>query len=117
MINHFEDLEVWKRGMELSVAVYSALRLCKDYSLRDQMQRAAVSVPSNIAEGFERGSNKEFLQSLKVAKGSLGELRTQLCIAERLGVLKADVSCGLISEARQISSMVSRLMDVRKDRF
>lgn len=116
-IQRFEDLEVWKRGMSLSVAVYSSLQSCKDFGLRDQMQRAAVSVPSNIAEGFERGSNKEFLQSLKVARGSLGELRTQLYLALKLGVIAPEIARPLITETRELSAMSSRLAEVRRTRF
>ncbi len=57
----FEDLAAWQEGMQLAVEVYGGLKACKDYGLKDQMQRAAVSIPSNSAEGFERNSNKEFI--------------------------------------------------------
>ena len=74
----FESLEVWKRASRLAVRLYQALTNCRDYGLKDQMTRAAVSIPSNIAEGYERGTNKEFLRYLNIAKGSASELRTQL---------------------------------------
>ena len=74
----FEDLEVWKRSSRLAVEIYSALRDCRDFSLKDQMTRAAVSIPSNIAEGAERYSDKEFARFLYIARGSSAELRTQL---------------------------------------
>jgi four helix bundle protein len=67
-INTFEDLEIWKEGMRISVKIYEMLKNCKDYGLKDQMQRAAISIPSNIAEGFERQTNKEFIQFLYIAK-------------------------------------------------
>ena len=58
-VGRFEDLEVWKEGMRLAAKIYRALNACCDYGLRDQMQRAAVSIPSNIAEGYERNTNEE----------------------------------------------------------
>jgi four helix bundle protein len=77
-IEKFEDLEVWKESMRLAVDVYHHFKSLHDFGFRDQIQRSAVSIPSNIAEGFERHSNKEFIQFLFVAKGSAAELRTQL---------------------------------------
>lgn len=74
----FEELEVWKRSCRLAVRVYELLRECRDYGLRDQMSRAAVSIASNIAEGAERDSRAEFARFLHIAKGSAAELRTQL---------------------------------------
>ena len=76
----FEELEVWKRGCALAVYVYESLAASRDFGLRDQMQRAAVSIPSNIAEGYER-SSKDFARFLSIAKGSAAELRTQSYIA------------------------------------
>lgn len=61
-IGKFEDLKVWKEAMRLAAAVYRAVHACRDYGLRDQMQRAAVSIPSNIAEGYERNTNKDFIR-------------------------------------------------------
>ncbi len=77
-IEKFEDLVTWQEGMRLAVNVYESLTACQDFGLKDQMQRAAVSIPSNSAVGFERNSNKEFIQFLYIAKSSCGELRTQL---------------------------------------
>jgi len=74
----FEDLEVWQRGCRLSVDVFQAFGSCRSFTMQDQVQRAALSVPSNVAEGYERNSNKEFVRFLNIAKGSCGELRTQL---------------------------------------
>jgi four helix bundle protein len=65
----FEDLEVWQRGCRLTVAVFKAFRICKEFTLKDQIQRAALSIPSNVAEGAERGSNKDFAHFLNIAKG------------------------------------------------
>ena len=74
----FEELEVWKRGCRLAVEVHRALADSKEYALRDQMIRASISIPSNIAEGHERDSKLDFIRFLRIAKGSAAELRTQL---------------------------------------
>jgi four helix bundle protein len=89
--NAFEDLPVWKEPKELAVFIYkltSQGKISRDFSLKDQIQRSAVSISSNIAEGFERGSKKEFIQFLYIAKGSCGELRSQIHIAKDIGYLK-----------------------------
>ncbi|MBA2622893.1 MAG: four helix bundle protein, partial [Chthoniobacterales bacterium] len=64
----FEDLEVWQRGCRLSVQIFKSFQRCKEFTLRDQIQRAALSVPSNIAEGSERGSLKDFAHFLNISK-------------------------------------------------
>ena len=76
----FERLDVWQRARVLAVQVYRGLHDCRDYGFRDQIGRSALSVPSNIAEGMERGSDKEKCHYLRIAKGSCAELRTQLLI-------------------------------------
>jgi four helix bundle protein len=83
-IKNFEGLEIWELARRLTQEVYTLGRTQKfsrDYGLKDQMQRAAVSIMSNIAEGFERGGNQEFVQFLYVAKASCGELRSQFYVA------------------------------------
>src|SRR3954468_22381488 len=80
----FEDLEVWQRGCRLSVDIYRSFEHCERYSLKDQIERAGLSVPSNIAEGAERGTAKDFAHFLSFSKGSCGEVRTQLYIARKL---------------------------------
>jgi len=80
----FEDLGVWQDARQLVSAVYAASTqpgFHRDFGLRDQIRRAAISTMSNIAEGFERGSRKEFVQYLNIAKGSNGEVRSQLYVA------------------------------------
>jgi four helix bundle protein len=84
----FEDLEVWQRGCRLSVEIFNAFENCKRFTLRDQIERAGLSIPSNIAEGAERGSSKDFAHFLNFSKGSCGELRTQLYIARKLNAVK-----------------------------
>jgi four helix bundle protein len=89
-IESFEDLIVWQRGIELVKQVYlvtSEGDLKKDFGLRDQLRRAAVSIPTNIAEGFERSSRKEYLLFLNIAKGSAGEVRSLLRVASEVSYL------------------------------
>ncbi|MBV9111162.1 MAG: four helix bundle protein [Gemmatimonadetes bacterium] len=89
-IQRFEDLEVWKKAKELAVAVYRAAeggRFSRDFGLRDQIRRAAVSVMSNVAEGFDRYSRAEFRQFLSIARGSASEVRSQLYLARELEYL------------------------------
>ena len=90
-IESFEDLLVWQKGMRLVRQVYlitSDGKLSKDFNLRDQLRSAALSVTSNIAEGFERASRKEYLNFLNIAKGSAGELRSLLRVALEIGYLE-----------------------------
>ena len=116
-IEKFEDLEVWKESISLATEIYSILKICKDFSLKDQMQRSVVSIASNIAEGFERNSNKEFIQFLYIAKASCGELRTQLYIASKINILKNNDIEELIEKTRKISAMLYKLIKTRKEKF
>lgn len=99
-------MEIWKRSSRLSVDVLKMVDPIKLYALRDQMARCSISIPSNIAEGSERDSNREFRRFLSIAKGSAAELRTQLYIGIRAGVFTEVATRPLIEEARQISSMI-----------
>lgn len=117
MINRFEDLEVWKEGMRLAVEIYRSLSSCRDYGLRDQMQRAAVSIPSNIAEGFDRNTNKDFIRFLYISKGSCAELRTQIYIALETDILNKKISNNLLDSTKKISAMLHNLIKVRHDNF
>lgn len=110
MKHSFEDLDVWKKSCRLTVDLYRELSGLKDWGFRDQACRAAVSVPSNIAEGFERGSTQEFIRFLFIAKGSAGELRTQLYLATELGYLQKDVGSKLREECKHISAMIQSLI-------
>jgi four helix bundle protein len=106
----FEELEVWKLGCRLAIRVYEVLKECKDFGLRDQMTRAAVSISSNIAEGAERDSKQEFIRFLHIAKGSSAELRTQMYIAHQIGVINNDVQKELTEELKKISAMLHALI-------
>jgi four helix bundle protein len=110
----FEDLEVWKRGCRLAVDLHVATYEAKPYDLARQMQRAATSIPSNIAEGSERDSSGDFIRFLRISKGSCGELRTQLYIWQRvMKCLKLDTLPDgeqYIEETRGISAMLQKLI-------
>ena len=87
-IKRFEDVEAWKQGRELTRRIYqitSQSKFTRDYALRDQIRRAAISITSNIAEGFDRGGNREFVQFLAIARGSASELKSQLYTALDVG--------------------------------
>ena len=105
----FEELDVWKRSSRLAVDIYLTLRECRDFGLKDQMTRSAVSIPSNIAEGAERVSAREFSRFLYIARGSAAELRTQLYIASKVGIINITVASRLISEVSEISAMIRGL--------
>ena len=105
----FEDLEVWQRGCRLSVAIFQTFESSKKFSLKDQLERAGLSIPSNIAEGAERGSTKDFAHFLNFSKGSCGELRTQLYIARKLALLGKSDFQKLVSETKVISAMLQGL--------
>lgn len=105
----FEDLDVWKRSSRLCVELYKALGDCKDYGFKDQITRSALSIPSNIAEGYEREGEKERANFLSYAKGSCGELRTQLYIGIEIGYLYNEKAKPWIQETKEISSMLYAL--------
>jgi len=98
----FEKLEVWKRACRLAINVSRALR--------DQMQRAAISVPSNVAEGAERDSRQDFIQFLRIAKGSAAELRTQCYIARQLELITKIDADQFIQETKELSAMLQGLI-------
>ena len=102
----FEDLEVWKLSCRLAIGLYADLRHCDDRGLKDQMTRAAVSIASNIAEGSERTTGPDFVRFLNIAKGSAAELRTQVYIAARVGILSSQQQCRLTTDLKQISAML-----------
>ncbi|MDR3627547.1 MAG: four helix bundle protein [Ignavibacteriaceae bacterium] len=116
-IEKFEDLEVWKESMRLAVEIYEVFKMLSDYGFKDQVQRASVSVPSNIAEGYERNSNKEFIQYLFISKGSAGELRTQLYLAIELKLIPKDKGLQLLESSKKISAMLYKLIKTRKENF
>ena len=105
MYHSFEDLDVWKRACNLAVKVYETLRECRNFGLRDQMRRAAVSIASNIAEGSER-SPKDFARFLGIARGSSAELRTQAYIAAKIGIIDSESMRDIVGETKEVSKML-----------
>jgi four helix bundle protein len=106
----FESLEVWKKGCRLTVDIYKAFSGSKDFGFKDQICRAAVSVPSNISEGYERNSQRDFIRFLNIAKGSVGELRTQLYIARELHYLEKEGFLDFVNRSKEISAMINGLI-------
>ena len=112
-IRKFEDIESWKRARQLTNQIYQTTgtgKFARDFGLKDQVRRASISIFSNIAEGFERGGDKEFLQFLAMAKGSCGEVRAQLYIAFDQGYLAQDVFEGLAKNTVEIGQLISGFM-------
>jgi four helix bundle protein len=98
----------------LAVQLYGMLAECRDYGLKDQMTRAAVSIASNIAEGAERGSRAEHIRFRHIAKGSAAELRTQVYIAQRINLLPTSDAQILSAELKELSSMLQGLIASQK---
>jgi len=107
----FEELDVWQRGTKVAIRVYDVLKGCRDYGLRDQMTRAAVSISSNIAEGAERDSRKEFVRYLHIAKGSAAELRTQVHIAHAVQLITSQQHGEIKEELVIISRKLHKLIE------
>jgi four helix bundle protein len=115
-IKQFEDIEVWQQSMSLCTDIYKITNnnyFSKDYGLKDQIRRSAISVPSNIAEGFERNGKKQFTYFLTIAKASCGEMRTQLTIAHQLNYLDLKdfhiILDKCINTSKQISGLIKYL--------
>jgi four helix bundle protein len=112
----FVDLKVWQRGKDLAVFLYKTTSqgsFAKDYGLRDQIRRAAVSIPSNIAEGDELGTDKQAVRFFYTAKGSVAEVLTQSIIALEIGYIREGDFRHIEEECRAISSMLTRLIQSR----
>jgi four helix bundle protein len=115
-VRSFRDLKIWQRAIDLVPQVYQVARLLpphERFGLMDQMRRAAVSVPSNIAEGQARRHTKEFIQHLSIARGSLAELQTLLLVAERLQYLNretiAPIETVILDVLMPLSALIARL--------
>ena len=116
-VEKFEQLKVFEEARKLTNRIYEVTRrqtFAKDFGLVDQIRRAAVSVMSNIAEGFERGANKEFIQFLYIAKGSCGEVRTHLIIALDQGYIDKAIFDELSGSCYGISAMLSNFIKYLK---
>ena len=118
-VNSYRDLVVWQKSRSLASAAY---RLCMTPSferhrgLSDQIMRSAVSIPSNIAEGDERGTNKDSLRFLQIARGSLAELETQLSIAEDLGIIPQPLVVQIAAQLDEVARLLGGTIKMRKAR-
>jgi len=108
--NQFEEIIAWQKTQELTVIIYKIFNNIKDYSYKDQISRASISIMNNIAEGFERGSNKDFSKFLFIAKGSCGEVRSMVHLGQSLKYLTESDSMELINKTVEISKMLSGLI-------
>jgi four helix bundle protein len=109
-IERFEDIDAWKKARELTKIIYeitSQGRIATDFSLRDQIRRASVSIMANIAEGFEREGNKEFRQFLAMAKGSVGEVKSLLYVALDAGLASSEQFQRIITLADEASRLLA----------
>ena len=111
----FEDLAVWKKSARLSAEIYNKLGNHKNFSYRDQITRSGLSISSNIAEGFERESIKECIHFLSFARGSCGELRSQIYIGVEIKYIDKDTGNRWIKETKDIAKMLTGLIKTRKE--
>jgi four helix bundle protein len=110
VVNRFEDLIAWQKSKQLTLEVYRNFYYNKDYGFKDQIQRAAISIGNNIAEGFERRSNREFKQFLYIAKGSCGEVRSMSYIALDLKYINQDSFCSINNLSIEIAKIITGLI-------
>ena len=116
--SEFRDLIVWQKAMDLAIEVYSLTKFLpkeETYALSDQLRRAAVSIPSNIAEGQGRITTKEFIRFLSMARGSLWELSTQIEICERLNYLEKSQTVPIHNHITEIAKMLNALSNSLSD--
>jgi len=119
MIKSFKELRVWQEAINLVTDVYRATQQFPKqemYGLTDQVRRASVSVPSNIAEGQQRGSTRQYLYFLSIARGSLGEVETQIILGYRLGYINAETEKRLSDKILQVGGMLGGLMKALRAR-
>jgi four helix bundle protein len=113
-IKSFEDLGVWQKSFKLAVDIFEISKLDKNYVIKDHLVKTALSVLSNIAEGFERSSNKEYIRFLDISKGSSGELRTQLMFAQAVNIIEFSKADEMITECKEVGKMLGGLIKSRK---
>ncbi len=111
-IKKFEDIISWRKAKTLTIEIYKEFKNCRDFGFRDQIQRASVSIMNNIAEGFERKGNKEFKKFLFIAKGSCGEVRSMLYLANNLDYLNKEKNEELQNLSIEISKLLSGLIKI-----
>ena len=118
-MGNFRELRVWQSGIDLAEKIYLIARkspFCRDFGLCNQIQRAAVSIASNIAEGDERGTNKESIHYFNISKGSTAEVITQLRIANRIGYITQEELLELEDRAEKVRASLKKLIQARKNK-
>jgi len=116
-MGNFQELKVWQRAKDLAIYIYKITnegQFTKDFGLKDQLRRAAVSIPSNIAEGDELGTNKQAINFFHIAKGSLAEVQTQIIIANEIGYITNKTCAEVKAECESIARMLTKLNQARK---
>ncbi|MDX1652572.1 MAG: four helix bundle protein [Brumimicrobium sp.] len=108
--SRFEEINAWQKAKTLTKIIYQESSILNDYSFKNQIQRASLSIMNNIAEGFERISNKEFVYFLYVSKGSCGEVRSMVLLGEELGYFDKQLAAELHEQAEEISKMIAGLI-------
>jgi|SRR5664280_2622367 four helix bundle protein len=117
-MGNFQNLRVWQIAKDLAVKIYKLTQnpqFKKDFGFKDQIQRSAISIPSNIAEGDESGTDKLSIRYFYIAKGSIAELMTQLIIAYEIGYVDSENKNQLVDECDKISAMLSKLIHSRSE--
>lgn len=111
----FEDLMVWRKSVDLTINIYSSMELINDFGLKNQIQWASLSISNNIAEGFERGSDRDFKRFLYIAQGSCSEVKSMLYVAIRLNYLKKESFIMLNRQVTEIGKMLYGLSNSLSD--
>jgi four helix bundle protein len=115
-MGNFQELRVWQLAKNLAVTIYKLTKsqlFSRDFGLKDQIQRAAVSVPANISEGDELGSNKQSIRHFNIAKGSVAELHTLLIISHEINYIDLETKISLENECNKIAIMLNKLIKAR----
>jgi four helix bundle protein len=115
-MGNFQKLQVWLKAKDLAVKIYQLTKnesIAKDFGFKDQIQRASLSIPSNIAEGDELGTDKQSVRHFYIAKGSSAELQTLIIIGSEIGYLNSKIAEELINESKTISYMLAKLISAR----
>ena len=112
----FEDLEVWKRAVDLSASIYVETKKLNDFGFRDQITRAGLSIPSNIAEGTERSTPLDQCKFLDYARASCGEVRTQAIIGMKVGFITAESGAAWTRETKELAAMINGLIKAIRSR-
>ncbi|OFY91514.1 MAG: four helix bundle protein [Bacteroidetes bacterium RIFCSPLOWO2_12_FULL_31_6] len=109
-IQKFEDIIAWQKAQDIAVDIYTTFGDLKDYSFKDQICRASVSISNNIAEGFDRNSDADFAKFLYYSKGSCSEVRSMLYLASRLNLIENEAKTELIKKTQEISKIITGLI-------